>query len=104
MTKTKYSNVGELVDMNDTYRSFIEWDTSSAYDFTLNLEHASVDNVAAAFCSELVGNMMNKLITKARSVVSNATPRPTVTPPIEPFSSLAPIHSTALSPAIEYFA
>jgi len=40
-------------DRRQWVRTFynIEWDTSSAYDFTLNLEHASVDNVAAAFCS-----------------------------------------------------
>jgi len=28
----------------------MDWDTSSAYDFTINLEHANVHNVAAAFC------------------------------------------------------
>jgi cytidylate kinase len=29
----------------------IDWDTSAAYDFVINLEHANVDNVAAAFCN-----------------------------------------------------
>jgi hypothetical protein len=28
----------------------LDWDTSSAYDFIVNLEHANVGNVAAAFC------------------------------------------------------
>ena len=55
MTRDKARRYIEQVDEDRRrwVRSFynIDWDESAEYDFTINLEHANVNNVAAAFCA-----------------------------------------------------